>query len=370
TAPDNVDGDLTDKLVVSGSVDTSIDGSYTLTYSVTDSDGNESTAERTVTVSDLTPPVVTLLGDAAIVIGLQNTFFDAGATAVDNLEGDITASITIDNQVDVFIPGNYTVTYSAIDKAGNVGVAERQVEVKPSEGGGEIIWVADGGDASSDGEYINYLKDLGYSVQTPNLNEGSNRVNSNLQMLKDAALIIFAPNTRGDRFNNDAGTWNSLETPTLVIQHVATQSTGLGWFNERNYSAYSNDIEIKQANHPFFKGLNLSNGDLLRFHSGGTPYAVRTSNIGNGSMLAQGVNNPRPAMAVIWQKGIPFYNGGMTPAGTRAALGFPWRGRFSQLNSNGQTIFTNAVRMLSVIPDTGKPVITLLGDSTITISQG
>ena len=57
-----------------------------------------------MTVSDLTPPVVTLVGAPAIVIDLQNTFFDEGANAVDNLEGDITASITVDNQVDVFIP--------------------------------------------------------------------------------------------------------------------------------------------------------------------------------------------------------------------------------------------------------------------------
>ena len=76
--------------MVTGTVDTSVDGSYTLTYSVTDSDGNKSSAERTVTVSDLTPPVVTLVGAPAIVIDLQNTFFDEGATAVDNLEGDIT----------------------------------------------------------------------------------------------------------------------------------------------------------------------------------------------------------------------------------------------------------------------------------------
>ena len=87
----------------------------------------------------------------------------------------------------------------------------------------------------------------------PNLNEGGNRVNNYLQTLNDASLVIFAPNTRGNRHNDDAARWNSIETPILVIQQVATQSTGLNWINERNYAAYTNDIEIKQANHPFLR---------------------------------------------------------------------------------------------------------------------
>ncbi|MCL1854035.1 MAG: DUF5011 domain-containing protein [Peptococcaceae bacterium] len=49
-ASDNVDGDLTDKVVITGEVKAAI-GTYTLTYSVTDSSGNEAFAERTVAVN-------------------------------------------------------------------------------------------------------------------------------------------------------------------------------------------------------------------------------------------------------------------------------------------------------------------------------
>ena len=49
-ATDNVDGNVTDKVQVSGSVDTSREGTYTLTYTVTDSYGNTDTETRTVTV--------------------------------------------------------------------------------------------------------------------------------------------------------------------------------------------------------------------------------------------------------------------------------------------------------------------------------
>lgn len=49
-AEDNCDGDLTEKVQISGSVDTRHTGTYTLTYSVEDSFGNTSTATRTVKV--------------------------------------------------------------------------------------------------------------------------------------------------------------------------------------------------------------------------------------------------------------------------------------------------------------------------------
>lgn len=49
-ATDETDGDLTDHITVTGTVDTTAVGAYTLTYSVTDGAGNIATANRTVTV--------------------------------------------------------------------------------------------------------------------------------------------------------------------------------------------------------------------------------------------------------------------------------------------------------------------------------
>lgn len=50
SASDNCDGDLTGNVSVSGSVDTTRAGSYTITYSVTDSAGNSSSVSRNVNV--------------------------------------------------------------------------------------------------------------------------------------------------------------------------------------------------------------------------------------------------------------------------------------------------------------------------------
>lgn len=52
TATDNVDGDLTGQVVVTGQVNPLLAGSYPITYSVTDSYGNTAQASRTVVVKE------------------------------------------------------------------------------------------------------------------------------------------------------------------------------------------------------------------------------------------------------------------------------------------------------------------------------
>ena len=123
TASDAGDGDLTSSIVVSGSVDTSTIGTYTLTYDVSDTSGNPAdSVTRTVNVVDTTVPVITLLGDTTVTIEVGATYTDSGATAADNYDGDLTSSIAIVNNVDTSTVGTYTVTYNVSDTSGNAAV--------------------------------------------------------------------------------------------------------------------------------------------------------------------------------------------------------------------------------------------------------
>jgi hypothetical protein len=68
---------------------------------------------------DTTPPVITMNGSSQVYVDKGTTYTDAGATALDETDGDLTASIQVKNLVDPNVTGTYHVTYNVSDKAGN-----------------------------------------------------------------------------------------------------------------------------------------------------------------------------------------------------------------------------------------------------------
>lgn len=68
TANDNADGDLTQSVQVSGTVDTSSFGAYVLTYTVNDAFGNTAEVQRTVTVAPAPQPEVVIPEEKVIYL--------------------------------------------------------------------------------------------------------------------------------------------------------------------------------------------------------------------------------------------------------------------------------------------------------------
>jgi PKD repeat protein len=64
------------------------------------------------------PPAITLLGSDTVYVEVNTSYTDAGATANDNREGDITSKIVTNNQVDITQTGIYVVTYNVKDGSG------------------------------------------------------------------------------------------------------------------------------------------------------------------------------------------------------------------------------------------------------------
>ena len=71
-----------------------------------------------VQTPDTTKPVITLNGDANLSIEQGTQYIEANATAVDAVDGSVTVVISGTVGADV---GVYTLTYSAVDAAGNSG---------------------------------------------------------------------------------------------------------------------------------------------------------------------------------------------------------------------------------------------------------
>ncbi|WP_342433464.1 immunoglobulin-like domain-containing protein [Neobacillus sp. FSL H8-0543] len=129
SAVDNNDGDITANIQVSGSVDINKAGEYFLTYSISDQSGNSSSAERTVTVIDHILPVIS--GAEDITVGLNRPFdILNGVIAMDNNDGDITSTIQTNGIVDINTEGEYKITYTVYDAAGNMTQIERIITVK------------------------------------------------------------------------------------------------------------------------------------------------------------------------------------------------------------------------------------------------
>jgi hypothetical protein len=107
SATDNCDGPIaSNRVVITGTVNTSSPGRYTVTYNVTDTAGNAANAiTRTVIVTDTVAPVVTLIGSTPLTVACGSTFTDPGATAVDACQGTLPGtSITPTGAVDTVDP--------------------------------------------------------------------------------------------------------------------------------------------------------------------------------------------------------------------------------------------------------------------------
>ena len=154
-ATDDFDGDISDKIVVSGTVDYSKAGEYTLTYTVSDSAGNTTIKQRKViyeeyanldvtlgSIIDGVTPMISLKGSNPYCMVKGTQYVEPGAKATDNVDGDITDRIAVTNKVTGNLMGAFRVVYKVEDSAGNQAIAYRAVIVTtecPEETNVEIV---------------------------------------------------------------------------------------------------------------------------------------------------------------------------------------------------------------------------------------
>ncbi len=170
-ATDNVDGDITSKIKISGKVNTKVAGEYLVKYTVSDSSKNKTSVERKVIVKekeqptqenkddskqnnavpevtptptptptpsiDRTNPIITFNNNSlyqticagnSVNISINGPY---GYIARDNVDGDITSRVIITGDTGVINnPGIYTLNYKVSDSAGNTSYATKNFTVK------------------------------------------------------------------------------------------------------------------------------------------------------------------------------------------------------------------------------------------------
>lgn len=107
-------------------VNTSSIGETLINYSYIDEKGVNHEVTRYVTVTDQTPPVMSL-HTGIDTVSVDETWTDSGVTATDNSLED--PSIVIEGTVDTSVAGMYTITYIATDASNNESRITRYVNV-------------------------------------------------------------------------------------------------------------------------------------------------------------------------------------------------------------------------------------------------
>ena len=145
-------------------------GTYTIQitgYRFAGLSGNP-TPEYTLTLNvasaaDTTAPVITLLGSSTVTVQLGDSYTDAGATATDDGDGDLTSSIVVGGDtVDVNAVGTYEITYDLTDSANNAATRVKRT-VQVVEAG--TLWVGgettDLGNSWKESNWLGTLHDTG-----------------------------------------------------------------------------------------------------------------------------------------------------------------------------------------------------------------
>ena len=135
---DNYDGDITDKVNV-------IVRDNKVVYSVTDSNGNETSITKNLIYKDNSKPQLTLNGSSLVYAFVGEGYTDLGVKANDNCMGDITSRVSVNNKVNTSVSGKYDVTYTISDDNGNTSSISRSVVVSERNRPGTVYLTFDDG---------------------------------------------------------------------------------------------------------------------------------------------------------------------------------------------------------------------------------
>jgi hypothetical protein len=188
------------------------------------------------TKDDTTAPVITILGDNPynLVLNASN-YTDPGATAEDDEDGvvDVTSDISNTNP-DRNLAGTYTITYTAVDAAGNEATATRTVivynEAAGLEGNYSVI------DSKKKLDYndqiiasktvnreITFQKFAAYSPCVVKAKiEGSGQLTLSSAISVPVQMVLNAGNPAADRQFQGSGAFSSLVPFKFAINYSET----------------------------------------------------------------------------------------------------------------------------------------------------
>lgn len=244
------DKNISDKIKITGNVDTTKVGKYTITYEI-DHKYKHQKITRKIEVVDREAPQLTLNGEEQISITEGNNFDDPGIIAIDNYDGDISNKVEQESNLDINKPGNYTITYNVEDSSGNKTSITRQIEVKKKiiRNGIAVLnyhfFYSDGENCGQSiclntrtfEQQLKYLKDNGYKTLT--MDEFVKWMYGEINLPAKSVLLTIDDGAMGTGLHNG----NKLIPLLEKYQAHATLFLVTGWWDINNYRSEYLDIE-------------------------------------------------------------------------------------------------------------------------------
>lgn len=237
TITDDSDDNL--KATTSGKIEKPSPGTSkksTITYTVTDSDGNTTTATRVITVTNQLPVISGL--DKIVIKKGQSIDLLSGVKASDEEDGDITKNIVITGTVDINKEDTYKLTYTVKDSDGNTTQIERLVVV---EKGDEIVPPTEELESSLPPVIVEAINN-----NLVNLNSGTGTV--------DNPFEIEFNNISDDKLDSLLSNLNSLNTKVNRLENKNGYTlVNLTILKDSNSKTISDSRALKEETHIVLK---------------------------------------------------------------------------------------------------------------------
>jgi len=222
-------------------------GTYTVTYTATDSSGNKKTAKRTVIISNSSLVNITLVGNKTI--DSDSNYIDQGATAVDSQNNDLTNELTttiIKNGV--IVPntkniGTYHFTYSIVKD--NVVYSEsRTVNITHFANGTAVYFNPDTGTNCTAGEAVSIPGTKTGCMKWYIFNDSAASTNINLILDHNTTAQVewyssrsnvAGPTTLLTQLASDTSSWAGV--PTRTDSYTVNNGTATYTINYSTYKA-------------------------------------------------------------------------------------------------------------------------------------
>ncbi|MCJ8311334.1 MAG: BspA family leucine-rich repeat surface protein [Saccharospirillaceae bacterium] len=250
---DNYDNNLT--IQISDNINNQITGSYTVTYQVSDTSGNQTSLTRTVNVVADLPPQLTLNGQTYVSLHKGDIYTELNATAIDDKDGELIVDIV--GSVNMQEVGIYQLIYSVTDSNNHTVTVKRWVSVLSTEF--ITTWKTDNIGVSEDNQIrLEVNSDFAYDY---NVDWGDGQTDSNVtaQITHSYAQAgVYTVEITGTYPQSYFAESSSLDSDSRKILSVE-QWGNINWLSMFQAFYYAELMEVNASDKPDLSSVTNMN---------------------------------------------------------------------------------------------------------------